>query len=119
MAQKEKGSQKMKQHYFFYDSENDILSIHEGFSTGETFKGNIDLGGIVLDISTKDEVKGVELLNAHDFLREFFEQEEIGEVIDATFTSVRKFDSFIITLFLKTHKRMIPAKIAIPKQIAY
>ena len=47
-----------------YDKENDILVAHKGFSEGERFKGNIDIGDLVLDMSTKMRVRGIEISNA-------------------------------------------------------
>lgn len=54
-----------------YDAENDILFMHKGFSKYEKFKGNIDAGDIVLDMSTKGRIVGIEILNASEFLKAF------------------------------------------------
>ncbi len=35
-----------------YDEENDILAIHKGFNKDEKFDGCIDVGDIILDLST-------------------------------------------------------------------
>ena len=44
----------------YYDKENDILSIHKGFSSDEKFKGNIDVGKLILDVSTQGKIRGIE-----------------------------------------------------------
>lgn len=53
-----------------YDSDNDIFFAHEGFTNDEKFKGNLDLGNIILDLSTNGKVRGIEIFNASDFFRE-------------------------------------------------
>jgi len=40
-----------------YDKENDILFVHKGFSIDEEFKGNIDVGSLILDIPAKIAVQ--------------------------------------------------------------
>lgn len=36
-----------------YDKKHDILAIHKGFLR-EKFKGNLDVGDLILDISTRN-----------------------------------------------------------------
>src|SRR3989338_9161372 len=57
-----------------YDKENDILVIHRGFTSDEKFKGNIDVGDIVLDVSTNGKIRGIEVFNASQFLKPFVEK---------------------------------------------
>ncbi len=106
----------------FYDKENDIFSIHNGFSSDERFKGNIDAGQLVLDVSTKGRIRGVEVMNASEFFREF----EIGkrileEIIDAKFNASIKPNGIIINIIIKTKniKHEIPAKIAVPLDLVH
>ncbi len=101
----------------FYDSEEDILSLHKGFSPDEKFKGNIDAGDLILDISTKGRVKGVEIMHATRFLKEFsLGEKELQNLETAEFQAVMKPQGTIISLSFKVkHKeKKLPAKIAIP-----
>lgn len=56
--------------YISYDSENGILFVHKGFSKGEKFKGNIDVWGLVLDLSNKGKIVGLEIINATEYLKD-------------------------------------------------
>ncbi len=100
----------------FYDKENDILSIHKGFSSDEKFKGNIDLGSLVLDVSTKERIRGLEVINATVFFKEFNIGKKILENIeDAELNILKKPNSIIIGIIIKSkNANSIPAKIAIP-----
>ncbi len=101
----------------FYDKENDILSIHKGFSIDEKFKGNIDIGELVLDVSTRGRIKGIEIMNATSFLRDFnINQETLKNISDAEFNASIKPNSIIINILIKAknNKHIIPAKIAVP-----
>ena len=104
----------------FYDSENDILTIHKGFSSDEKFKGNLDVGDLILDISTAGRIKGIEIMEASKFFKEEFsiEKEKLENIEDADFRAVIKPNSiFIGILFKSKNKEIIPAKIAVPLQI--
>lgn len=94
-----------------YDAENDILSVHKGFQQDERFKGNLEAGDVVLDISTRHRVRGIEILNAREFLKEFGVPHSIT---DADFTAKVSPNGIIITLLLKGENGEIPAKIAVP-----
>jgi uncharacterized protein YuzE len=96
---------------FFYDENNDILSIHKDFKNGEKFKTNIDIGSIVLDLSNKGRIVGLELMNASDiFKREDF------DVTEAKFDADITPKNILIKIFLKTKDsiNMLPAIIAVP-----
>ena len=102
-----------------YDKENDILVIHRGFTSDEKFKGNIDVGDIVLDVSTNGKIRGIEVFNASQFLKPFVEKgkEEgiLGSIIDADFNTKIKPNGIIISLVIKSkNKSDIPATIAVP-----
>ena len=102
-----------------YDKENDILVIHRGFTSDEKFKGNIDVGDIVLDVSTNGKIRGIEVFNASQFLKPFVEKgkEEgiLGSIIDADFNTKIKPNGIIISLVIKSkNKTDIPATIAVP-----
>ena len=55
----------------FYDKENDILSIHKRYSSDERFKGNIDKGQLILDVSTKSRIRSIEIMEASSFFEIF------------------------------------------------
>lgn len=99
-----------------YDKENDILFIHKGFTPDEKFKGNIDAGELVLDISTKGRVRGIEIMDASHFLKEFkINKVHLENLVDAKFNVTLRPDSIIIgILFVAKNKEEIPAKIALP-----
>ncbi len=56
--------------FFVYDKKEDIFFFHKGLQTNEKFKGNIDIGDIILDMSTKGRIVGIEILNASKFFKE-------------------------------------------------
>lgn len=97
-----------------YDKENDILFLHKGFSEGDGFKGNIDVGDLVLDISKKGAVRGIEIFNASTFFKEF----KIGPSMmdsadDVKFDASIKPGSIVLGFVFKTKKGKIPAKVAV------
>ena len=100
-----------------YDKENDILFIHKGFSKDEAFKGNIDAGDLVLDMSTKGRIRGVELINASDFLKIFnIKKSMLNNLVDVSFTSKVTPEAIIIGLFItaKKSEEVPPAKMVVP-----
>ena len=105
-----------------YDKENDILMAHKGFSRDERFKGNIDVGDLVIDVSTKMRIRGIEIFNASDFLKEFLKPLKSGLVLrnieDLRFSSSIKGNSMTISLSIiariRDRMKEIPAKIAVP-----
>jgi uncharacterized protein YuzE len=111
-AKKRKG-EKMKK-TISYDKEHDILFIHKGFSQDEKFKGNINVGDLVLDMSTRGQVRGVEILNATRFLKELaMERKILQNLTSADFEARTTPDSIIISLFLKAQQEEATAKIAV------
>ncbi len=102
-----------------YDRENDILAVHNGFSEGERFRGNIEIGDLVLDLSTKMRIRGIEIMNTTRYLREFIRlpgsrRNILEDMDDIRFSAVIKGDSIAITLIIIAKEREIPAKIAVP-----
>ncbi len=59
------------QHNMSYDGKNDILVVHNGFENHESFKTNELIGDLVLDISTSDMIRGIEVMNASSFFGKF------------------------------------------------
>ncbi len=94
-----------------YDLENDILAVHKGFQEDERFKGNLEAGDFILDISTRHRVRGIEILNVREFLKEFEIPQQISE---ADFTAKVSPNGIIITLILKGENKVVPAKITVP-----
>ena len=98
-----------------YDKENDVLFMHQGFASDEKFKGNIDVGNLVLDVSTKGRIRGVEIMNASAFLEELrIGKKALEDMESADFTAQISHNSITITLFLKSGAQEIPARIAVP-----
>jgi len=100
-----------------YDKEHDILAIHKGFSSDEKFKGNIDAGELVLDVSTKGRIRGIEIINAIEFFKDFDIGKKILENIeDAHFNASVKPNRIMLVILIraKNIKKEIPAKIAVP-----
>lgn len=103
-----------------YDKDHDILSVHKGFSDDEKFKGNIDVGELILDVSTKGRIRGIEIINATKFFKEFdIGKKILGNMTDAQFNASIKPNSIIlgITIKAKNIKHEIPAKIAVPLEV--
>ena len=100
-----------------FDKANDIITAHKGFSSDEKFKGNLVAGDLILDISTRQRVRGLEIMNATDFLKDLgVEKKLMDNLTDATFNSVIKPSGIVITLILKAEKieREIPLKVTVP-----
>lgn len=98
-----------------YDEIEDILFIHEGFKPDEKFKGNIDLGNIIFDLSTNGRIVGVEIINASEFFKEFkLSVKDLKNIEQASIKSLVKKDSLIVFLALKTNKAETRIPIAAP-----
>ena len=104
-----------------YDSENDIFSVHNGFASDEKFKGNIDIGDLVLDVSTKGRVIGMEVMNAAMFFKEFIGGYALDDVADAKLNASFGPASITIGIVLKMKDAMkeMPAKIVVPLRNRY
>lgn len=101
----------------YYDEKNDILSIHKKFSDDEKFKGNIDIGKIILDVSNKERIRGIEIIDATEFLKEFNITRGILKNIEkADFRVVSNPNGIFIGLLIKAKNtpQEMPAKIAVP-----
>ena len=97
-----------------YDERNDIFFIHNGFLKGEKFYGNEMIGDLVLDVSTKRRIVGIEILNATRYLKPFGITEEILTALtDAHLEATLTHDSATLSLILQTKNKEIPVKIAV------
>ncbi len=116
----EHGKEEMMAKRISYDKENDILAVHKGFSSDERFKSNIDAGDLVLDVSTKGRVRGIEVMNASRFFREFgIGRDALESIEQAGFNAVVRPDSIIVSIVIKARDSdEMPAKIAVPLQAA-
>jgi hypothetical protein len=93
-----------------YDTQNDILALHQGFAPDEAFKGNLDAGDLIPDLSTKERVRGLEILNTSRFLRQFgITSQGLRPFVDADFCAEVRRDAIALSLMLGT----APAKIAV------
>ena len=100
-----------------YDKEYDILTIHKGFNDDERFKGNIDIGDLVLDVSTKGKIRGIEIMNATKFFKDFkIKKSNLENMSDADFNASLKPNSIILGINIKSKQKEMPAKIAVPLQ---
>ncbi|MFH1638154.1 MAG: DUF2283 domain-containing protein [Candidatus Woesearchaeota archaeon] len=97
-----------------YDKEGDILALHKGFGEDESFEGNLDSGDIILDISTKKQVRGIEIMNASTLLRGFNISKETLSAIDKAELKTSESPSGItVSLKLISKGTIIPAKFAV------
>ena len=106
-------NQKCNMKNFSYDKRFDILSVHNGFQPDEKFAGNEIIGDLVLDTSTKKRVVGIELFNASEFLKV-----NLDDIKDADLEASWDGDCVTIELILKFKNHQIPAKIAVPIEMA-
>lgn len=97
-----------------YNKKQDILFIPNGFTKNEKFKSNIDIGDLILDVSTKGKIKGIEIMEASKFLGEWVKKTDLKNLSDATFKAVIKPNSILISICLVSNNQEIPAKIAVP-----
>lgn len=100
-----------------YDEENDILLINKGYSADEKFKGNIDVGEMVLDVSTRGRIRGIEIMKATEFFKDFGISKSILENMEtARFDAVIKPNRIMIGVAVKAKsmENEMPAKIAVP-----
>ena len=96
-----------------YDKRNDILFIHKGFED-EEFDGNLDIGDLILDMSTKGRVRGIEIMNASRFLEAFLSGRDLHDMTAADFTAERTGSGIAITINFTIRDDSVPAKIAVP-----
>lgn len=102
---------------FYYDDKNDILVIGKELSANEKFKGNIDVGDLILDISTTGRIFGIEILNASSILGTLgVKAELLKNISDADFKAQSKPSAIAITLLLKARntREATAAMIAVP-----
>jgi len=100
-----------------YDEAEDILFVHEGFKADERFKGNIDLGNLIFDVSTKGRVVGVEIMNATEFFKGLgLDPKLLNSISDFSIKSRVTREYLIVFLNIKAKK--VDVKIPIPVALA-
>jgi uncharacterized protein YuzE len=103
-----------RQQLFSYDKINDILIIHKGFSEDERFKGNIEAGDLILDVSSRGRIRGIEINNTAMFLRNFTSA-QLESIEKADFNSAINPSGININILFKFENNTeVPAKIAVP-----
>lgn len=102
---------------FWYDKENDIFVVHNGFEDGESFKTNEGAGSVILDISTRDRVRGIELFNASNIFSSFgMSGNDLKNIVSVNFEvkhAVAKFDFKIMG-----HSKSVAVVIALPEFVS-
>lgn len=81
-----------------YDSEEDILY----YNSGEMVQDSLDIGNVFVEFSSNNEIVGVEVLDASEFISEFtgekFSSKDLENIIDAKIKVMRKGDFAIVVL---------------------
>lgn len=86
-----------------YRADVDIFFVSKGFRSNESFLTNELFGDVVLDISTKNEVRGVEILRAVRFFESFgIDESFLRQVKSGDFSVVRQDDDYVISLKMRT-----------------
>jgi uncharacterized protein YuzE len=97
-----------------YDGEHDMLYVHNGYESGEKFSTNQILGDLVLDISTKGRVVGLEIMNASSYLRDFnVDRPMLQNLTDVAMQAQSKDGCITIGLVFRSRMAEVPAKIAV------
>lgn len=111
------GKKKKMNNIISYDENHNIFNIHKGFAKDEKFKTNIDIGELVLDVSSKGRIRGIEIFNASEFFKEFdINVNKLKSLTDAEFNVQMKPSGIILSIVLKIKDLVIPTKIAVPLQ---
>ena len=86
-----------------YDAQNDIFSIHKGFLQGEHFERNDEHRDLILDISTRERIVGIELMNASRILA--LSEKQLRTISTADFKQVENEQVILIMLNCNDLKR--------------
>lgn len=95
----------------------------KSLSDGEKFSRCIEIGDLILDLSTKRKIRGIEIMNASDYLQGFFklagaDKKILENLVKAKFRATAKGNSLMLVLALiamvRERKEEIPATIAVP-----
>ncbi|MBS3172595.1 DUF2283 domain-containing protein [Candidatus Woesearchaeota archaeon] len=103
----------------YYEAEDDILFVHNGYSDDEKFKGNIDIGDFILDISNKGKIKGIEVLNASEVLKQYGLTREVLVGLKDAILLVRMYKKAIhLSINFIFDEKEIPALVTVPLEEA-
>ena len=95
---------------------NNVLVPHKGFVLGETFKGNLDIGEIILGAASRGNA-GLEIMNASTFFQDFgIKANDFAVLGNTNFSSQQNNQSMMISILLKAKEaRTLPlTKVAVP-----
>lgn len=104
-----------------YDPENDTLFIHQEYRKGETFKFNIDLDDVVLDVGTSGKIRGIEFLNASKLLSPLgLTSEDLKAIDGASIVSQRRANTILLKfkLIVSSRSKEVEAPLYVPLRSA-
>ena len=105
---------------FSYGARDDIFSVHLGFSADEKFRTNIVAGDIILDLPTKNRIRGLEILNAGQFFEEFgVDESMLNNLSDVELSAMQKLFGIAVRLVLKSSDKEVPIKFAVALEEPY
>lgn len=102
--------------FFDYDPENDSLFIYKKTK----IKGSVDIGDIIVDFSIDGKIKGIELLNASESLKNLGiknPKEVLNSIKTVRIRAVYKADSITVYYSILSKAREVSSSVAVPVQI--
>ena len=100
-----------------YDEQNDLLMVHNGYNANEKFDGCIDMGSIVLDVSSKGRIKGIEFLGATNILSDYkITKKNLMNLKDVSFSAVGTKQGVVLKIKFVLDKKEVPTLISMPLQ---
>jgi uncharacterized protein YuzE len=107
----------MVRYEFSYDKFNDDLFIFDSISTS---KGNIEIGNIILDLDSKKNIVGMQILNASDTIK-IITNENISIIkkllsnLVSCKIDIRKKNNFILINFiLISNEKELSSSLSVP-----
>ena len=91
-----------------YRADVDIFYVSKGFRQDEKFLTNELFGDVVVDVSTKNEIRGVEIMNAVSFFERFGVSEDFLRSVKSGDFAVCRRDNgeFVISLKMSTKEKV-------------
>jgi len=105
----------MGETFFDYDPENDSLFIYKKTK----IKGSVEVGDIIVDISTDGKIKGIEMLNASEILKNLGlknPKEILNTIKSVSIRAVYKQDSIMVYYSILS-KVKVSSSIAVPVKV--
>jgi uncharacterized protein YuzE len=106
----------MRETFFDYDPENDSLFIYKKTK----IKGSVEIGDIIVDISTDGKIKGIEMLNASEILKNLGlknPKEILNNIKSVSIRAIYKTDSIIVYYSIISKAREVSSSIAVPVKV--